>query len=527
MKRISKLTNLYILLLASSYSCGGGTNTEVSNALAETRTLPNVGFGTQSTEATEGDTVKAEIVVQGEHDRTIQLSYRTKPGSALEEIDFSSVSGTLEILATEHRKVIEITLIDDEYYEVNETFVVEIYSSSNSRVIDNTLTITILDDDPRIHFNTLTLIEEEQIILDGQAEYGIVGFSVSDLDNDSKLDIALTSYGDGTVETYSQASDEKSSWQNTVVDENLYQAITVISSDIDKDGDVDLISGAFGEGSVNLHINDINQAGEKQWERQTIDSNAEGAIIVRTGDIDNDGNIDIVAAAYWDDSIIWYKQQPGIYPPSWERNIVDLNATRTHDIFLADINEDEQLDIVSANYGSNSITLYLNNGEGNIWRVIEVDNDIKTPTSLLAFKTGADANLSIVATSYTGDSILIYESDDSNYEYWQKSIIIDNIDAPFDLSSEDLDKDGFQDIISASYLADKDPEDGVMNNYIWLRQDATKQEWTDILIHSAEQGAHEIQSIDLDGDGWVDIMAAVPYHNSIKLFKSAENLRGD
>jgi hypothetical protein len=58
-----------------------------------------------------------------------------------------------------------------------------------------------------------------------------------------------------------------------------------------------------------------------KWAEQVIASNFKGAKCARVEDIDNDGLLHVVGAAFYDDTIAWLKNYTGM-PIQWERNLV-------------------------------------------------------------------------------------------------------------------------------------------------------------------------------------------------------------
>lgn len=76
--------------------------------------------------------------------------------------------------------------------------------------------------------------------------------------------------------------------------------------DIDYDGDIDIIASAEGSGGkIKWYVNDGSPDGG--WTTNNIASSVAKASSVFVSDIDNDGNLDVVSAAYNGDEIAWYE----------------------------------------------------------------------------------------------------------------------------------------------------------------------------------------------------------------------------
>ena len=81
---------------------------------------------------------------------TFKVGIRTRDGTALAGDDFSAVDQILEFGADEQDKFIEVEILNDDCYEENEDFFVELYDPDNNQKLpgDDTETkITVIDDD--------------------------------------------------------------------------------------------------------------------------------------------------------------------------------------------------------------------------------------------------------------------------------------------------------------------------------------------------------------------------------------------
>ena len=68
---------------------------------------------------------------------------------------------------------------------------------------------------------------------------------------------------------------------------------------------------------------------------------------VYVADMDSDGDLDIVSASWQDDTIAWYEND-GNANPSFTKHVVATSADGAYDVHVADMDSDGDLDIVSA-----------------------------------------------------------------------------------------------------------------------------------------------------------------------------------
>ena len=83
----------------------------------------------------------------------------------------------------------------------------------------------------------------------------------------------------------------------------------VFTADLDGDGDLDLISASRTDDKIAWYEN-LDGAGTYSNQR-ILSTDADEAVAVHAGDIDGDGDMDIVSASFEDDKIAWYENTNG------------------------------------------------------------------------------------------------------------------------------------------------------------------------------------------------------------------------
>ena len=79
---------------------------------------------------------------------------------------------------------------------------------------------------------------------------------------------------------------------------------SVIIEDVDKDGDLDIVSASYLDDKIAWYENDGNII--PTFSTHVVSTAANGAVLVVAGDLDSDGDIDIISACYDNNSIVWY-----------------------------------------------------------------------------------------------------------------------------------------------------------------------------------------------------------------------------
>jgi hypothetical protein len=128
-----------------------------------------------------------------------------------------------------------------------------------------------------------------------------VGVLVADVDRNGRRDIVLApSESSGRLSWYSTSNPHSGPWTEHVVDRTVSYFHTFKAADMDKDGDLDLATAEMHQSTdpdeVSIYRNNGNGL---SWTQQVVATT--GSHNLRIGDIDRDGDIDIMGAN-WRDS---------------------------------------------------------------------------------------------------------------------------------------------------------------------------------------------------------------------------------
>ncbi len=185
-----------------------------------------------------------------------------------------------------------------------------------------------------------------------------------DFDLDNSPDFLVSSFnGDGAN------NNENIIWykvgslglvQGGVVATDFQGAFGVEGGDIDLDGDDDVIGAAFIDNEVAWFEN-VNGDGSG-FVKHTIDSDLPGALYVHWLDIDNDGDKDIVATGYGNDALLSNSEVVIYYndgAQNFTKVVVDDTIQGAATFTVQDFNGDGEYDIAVAGSSSNEFVLYI------------------------------------------------------------------------------------------------------------------------------------------------------------------------
>src|SRR5690606_25118472 len=131
--------------------------------------------------------------------------------------------------------------------------------------------------------------------------------------------------------------------------------------DLDNDGDLDVLIASFTDHKVAWYEN--LGGGTFNTQQQVITGSAVSVWSVYAADLDNDGDMDVLSASRDDNKIAWYENLGGgIFG---NQQIITLNANQARYVYAADIDNDGNIDVLSASSGDDKIAWYKNLGGGS------------------------------------------------------------------------------------------------------------------------------------------------------------------
>ena len=337
-------------------------------------------------------------------------------------------------------------------------------------------------------------------IIDDQAA-GASSIMAANLDNDEDLDIIATSSFDHKVLSYESFAGRgrvKFTFRSEVAVgfEETHSPHSVHAADVDGDNDLDLLTASFLDNKISWYENRRGVIGEQQ----VVTLSADGARDVQTADLDGDGDLDILSASGTDNAIKWYENFNGRGSFDILREVT-TSANNAYAVYAGDLDGDGDMDIVSASFDDNTIAWYENqNGQGDFGPLISISKAAKGATDVLVVDVDGDGDEDVVSASSFDDKIAWYPNLDGEGNFAEQVIISENADLATAVHAEDIDLDGDIDILSASAGDDK------IAWYENLDGNGTFSQSKVITLEANR--AFSVNTADLDGDGDLDVLSA-------------------
>ena len=333
----------------------------------------------------------------------------------------------------------------------------------------------------------------------------------SDIDGDGDMDVLGAAGGAGDITWWENVDGTGTAWTEHIVDNDFSGAVSVFSADIDGDGDMDVLGAANGADDITCWEN-IDGTGTT-WTKHVVDDYFDGAWSVYSSDIDGDGDMDVLGAAYYAD-ITWWENVNGT-GTAWTKHIVDSDFDGTVSVFSADIDGDGDMDVLGAAVDADDISWWENtDGTGTTWTKHIVDVNFDLVWSVYSSDIDGDGDMDVLGAAYL-DDITWWENVEGTGTTWTEHIVDSNFDGAVSVFSADVDGDGDMDVLGASF-------DNPHDISWWENADGSGTSWIEHIVNGYFDGTRSAIASDIDGDGYMDVIGAGYYEDDISWWKVIE-----
>jgi hypothetical protein len=283
-------------------------------------------------------------------------------------------------------------------------------------------------------------------------------------------------------------------WPKHDIGSNINGTILDVG-DLDADSDLDVVVTAGPENRVYWFENSGNNL---SWSLSIIDASLQYPIAVFIADINGDSTLDVVSGGFNSDDIVWFENGGGI-PISWTRHNIDDSLDGANNVYVADIDSDNDPDVVATGNHAHDLVWYENNLPDTIWPKHFIDGNLLGALFPYVADIDGDTLLDVVATGRDADVIVWYENDGLTPPGWTEHTIDDSLAGASIVSSGDIDGDGMMDVAATGQDA---------NVVVWYKNNLPDTNWTMHLIDDNKIRALGVELADFDNDMDLDVIAA-------------------
>ncbi len=312
-----------------------------------------------------------------------------------------------------------------------------------------------------------------------------------------------------------------------VVSDTLILAKKFNVIDLDNDGDMDIVAAANDTSSApRANIVWFENNGSEVFTQRYISNTILGGRSIWVADYNGDGDLDVAAGGDGRQPLTWYESDGTPSDGGWIAHATGTADSVIYSIHARDIDRDGDVEIVSSYYnvnndlGGDKIVWFDNNGFGGFTSNTLISN-YESATSVWVEDMNGDSNIDII-TSAGGEFPTF--SINKDLSWWEnngsQSFTQHSItpvgDAPWFVSVNDIDNDGDPDLLMSAWWGDK---------ISWWANNGSGIFGSENIIVSSFVHARGSLSKDIDGDGDIDIVGASDNDNTISWWANdgAEN----
>jgi hypothetical protein len=227
----------------------------------------------------------------------------------------------------------------------------------------------------------------------------------ADVDSDGDIDVLSANYLDDNITWYENDGNEN--FIAHAITNSVDMTTDVYAIDVDSDGDMDVLSGSCGEyPSFNSEINWYENDGSENFTQYTIIANASYFLSVHAEDLDRDGDIDVLSASSFDDKIAWYENDGN---ENFVPHTITTGADAAMSVYTSDVDGDGDIDVLSASYYDHKIAWYENDGNQNFTPHI-ITTNASGARSVFAIDVDGDGYMDVLSASRYDSTIAWYEN---------------------------------------------------------------------------------------------------------------------
>ena len=320
------------------------------------------------------------------------------------------------------------------------------------------------------------------------------------MDGDDDTDILSSSRLDNKIAWWEKT---ENGYDYHQISNQSYSAMGLVAFDIDNDEDIDVVCTSQVNG-VELWVNNGNQVFNRQiveyWPCPTY---------VDSADVNLDGLTDILVCCCENNSnrMGWIENLGNLEFASHE---VMTNWHQANSIDAGDIDSDGDIDLIGTasgrEVGHGEIIIFYNDGD-EFFTPDTLYATSDRPSFAIIRDLDQDGDLDVLATICYLNQAIWFENIDN--EFQDAQTIGYGLNRGLTLDVADFDNDDDMDVISSSIN---------LNRLYWFEN--IDMEFTTHIVSYNYSGAADVYPFDMDEDGDMDFLSTAQYDNKVSLWEN-------
>jgi len=343
--------------------------------------------------------------------------------------------------------------------------------------------------------------------------------ALGDMNGDGRLDLVSANVGSDTLTIFTQEEDGSFAKPQSLGDSAVTDASSSVAlGDVNRDGHLDVVSANIFSDTLTIFLQE-EDGGFAEPLSLGDSSVTDGSSVVALGDVDVDGRLDLVSANNGNGTLTVFLQEEGggFTEPL---DVGDSSVTGfSSSVALGDLNGDGRLTLVSANSGSAALTIFFQEEGGGFAEALDLGDPSVTdePYSAALGDVNGDGRLDLVSANVGNDTLAVFIQEEEGgfadpLSFGDPSLTND----PYSVALGDLDGDGRLDFVSANHSSD------TLTVFI-QEEDGSFAEPQSLGDSFVTDGPFSVALGDVDGDGRLDVVSANILSDTLTVFLQDEN----
>src|SRR5690554_6027083 len=349
-----------------------------------------------------------------------------------------------------------------------------------------------------------------QQIISSEAQLARSVFAADINGNGHQDVIASARIGDFHIAWFENLDGEGNFGVPQIIEDDLSGQIhKVVAADLDNDGDIDVLASAYFSGEIVWYE---NLDGQGNFSARKVIDIIPKTFSVIAADVDGDGDMDIIGVSD-DHGLFWFENLDGNGNFS-EKKIIDSQIS-SRSVVAMDFDGDGDLDILISGMVNYKVSWYENlDGQGNFGPKQIVDGTGMSANMVAAGDITGNGAMDIVFAAPGDNEVAWFENLDGLGNFGPKRIITNNLLMGVAGYIADLDNDGDMDGLGTSVEA-------YGGEVVWFEYLDGAGNFSDKKVISTEvMSPYSVIAADIDGDGDMDVISASQNDNKIAWYKN-------